>query len=91
MKYTIIPTNKFKQDLKIINKRKYKIDLLKEVITLLAEGSTLPPKYKDHSLSGKYQSKRECHILPDWLLIYEYEKNQLILILSRTGTHSDLF
>lgn len=91
MKYIIIPTNKFKDDLKRINKRKYNINLLNEVLKLLAAGQPLPTKYKDHMLVGNYNNKHECHILPDWLLIYEYDHSQLFLILMRTGTHSDLF
>lgn len=58
---------------------------------ILANGETLPPKYKDHELKGNYQGHRECHIEPDWLLIYKIENDILILTLTRTGTHSDLF
>ena len=64
---------------------------LQKVIEILAEEKTLPAKYKDHSLTGIYQDFRECHILPDWLLIYRIDKDILTLVLSRTGTHSDLF
>ncbi len=81
----------FKKDYKRIVRRGYKISLLEEVITLLAEQKPLPEKYKDHSLSGDYEGCRECHITPDWLLIYEISDNELILYLTRTGTHSDLF
>ena len=65
--------------------------LLDEVVTMLANGEQLPPKNKDHNLSGNYVGKRECHITPDWLLIYEIDQEILYLYLTRTGTHSDLF
>lgn len=65
--------------------------LLQEVVDLLASGETLPDKYRDHSLTGDYNGYRECHVLPDWLLIYRIENDFLILGLTRTGTHSDLF
>ncbi len=90
-KYRIVPTGAFRQDLKLIKRRGYNIDLLETVINLLAAGETLPPKYKDHSLSGSFIGCRECHITPDWLLIYEIDNKELYLYLTRTGTHSDLF
>ena len=89
--YRIVPTGKFKKDLKTIIKRGYNINLLDEVVTKLSNGEKLPEKNKDHSLVGNYVGKRECHITPDWLLIYEIDGNDLILYLTRTGTHSDLF
>ncbi len=89
--YSIRPTTKFQKDLKRIEKRGYNISLLTEVIRKLANGERLPEKNKDHNLSGEYSSCRECHITPDWLLIYEIADNELILYLTRTGTHSDLF
>lgn len=82
---------KFKKDHKPANKRGYDTNLWKEVIDILAEGETLPEKYYDHPLSGNYSVFRECHMLPDCLLIYRIEKELLILALTRTGTHSDLF
>ena len=91
MKYTVKPTSKFQKDLKRIQKRGYDLNLIKAVIRALAEGDVLDQKYKDHSLSGGYSGCRECHITPDWLLIYEYYEDELILYLTRTGTHSDLF
>ncbi len=91
MKYRIKPTTKFEKDLKRIHKRGYNLDLIKEVIKQLANGETLPEKNKDHSLGGDYVGCRECHITPDWLLIYEIDNGDLILYLTRTGTHSDLF
>lgn len=91
MSYKLIPTAKFRKDMKRIKKRGYDLRLLTEVLDLLATGSVLPEKYKDHALSGNYQGHRECHISPDWLLIYRVEARMLVLVLSRTGTHSDLF
>ena len=90
-KYKIAYTSKFKKDLKIAIKRGYNIDLLATVVDTIAMGNNLPEKYKDHSLSGNYKGCRECHITPDWLLIYELTDYELILYLTRTGTHSDLF
>lgn len=91
MKYRIKPTSRFQKDLRRIQKRGYQIELIKEVVRKLSNGETLEPKYKDHPLSGDYAGCRECHITPDWLLIYEKYENELILYLTRTGTHSDLF
>ena len=81
----------FKKDFKRIIKRGYNIRLLEDVIEILASGQLLPEKYKDHNLTGNYYDCRECHITPDWLLIYKISNNELILYLTRTGTHSDLF
>ena len=89
IKYEIIPTSSFKSDFKTCSKRRYKMDLLYEVIDNLSKGIKLEPKYRDHALSGQYDSFRECHILPDWLLIYKIKNNTLYLY--RLGTHSDLF
>ena len=90
-KYIIKHTTQFKKDYKFAKKRHLDIDLLKDIITMLANGETLPEKYKDHALSGNWIGHRECHINPDWLLIYRYENDVLVLTLVRTGTHSDLF
>ena len=89
--YSIRPTTKFQKDLKRIEKRGYNISLLTDVIKKLANGERLPEKNRDHVLAGDYAGCRECHIAPDWLLIYEISDNELILYLTRTGTHSDLF
>ena len=89
--YSIRPTTKFQKDLKRIEKRGYNISLLTEVIKKLANGEQLPEKNEDHNLLGEYGGCRECHITPDWLLIYEIADDELILYLTRTGTHSDLF
>ncbi len=91
MKYNVKPTTKFQKDLKRAKRRGYDIPLLTEIIKKLANGENLPEKNKDHSLSGDYEGCRECHITPDWLLIYEIDGSDLILYLTRTGTHSDLF
>ena len=91
MKYEVKPSNQFRKDLKLVAKRGYKIEFLTDVIKKLANGEKLAPKYKDHQLSGNFGFYRECHIQPDWLLIYEIDGNELILYLTRTGTHSDLF
>ena len=91
MKYQIEMSTRFKKDYKLAKKRGYEMALLKEVVDLLADGEVLPEKYCDHSLSGDYNGYRECHIQPDWLLIYRIEKDLLILGLTRTGSHSDLF
>lgn len=91
MTYVIRPTSKFQKDLKRIQKRGYNIALLTDIIKKLAAGEELPEKNRDHSLSGNYAGCRECHIAPDWLLIYEIDNGELILYLTRTGSHSDLF
>ncbi len=90
-KYTIKPTTQFKKDYKLAVKRGLKIDLLKNIVEALAMGEELPEKNRGHALSGNWNGHRECHILPDWLLIYRIEEDVLVLILTRTGTHSDLF
>ncbi|MEY8262375.1 type II toxin-antitoxin system YafQ family toxin [Oscillospiraceae bacterium 50-60] len=81
----------FKKDYKRIKKRGYDTRLLEKVIELLAEGQDLPAEYRDHALSGNYNGCRECHIAPDWLLVYEVIEKELLLYLTRTGTHSDIF
>lgn len=89
--YNIRPSVKFQKRLKTNTKRGYDISLLTNVLKLLAQGEPLPAKYKDHTLTGNYKGCRECHITPDWLLIYEISEKEVILYLTRTGTHSDLF
>ena len=83
-------TTKFKKDYKRMKKQGKNMNLLKEVINTLLEEKPLDPKYLDHSLSGNYIGFRECHITPDWLLIYIIDNNTLTLTASRTGSHSDL-
>ena len=91
MKYEIKPTRRFQKDLKRVQRRGYNLELLAGVIKNLAAGEVLAAKYRDHELSGNFAGCRECHITPDWLLIYEVDGSELILYLTRTGTHSDLF
>lgn len=81
----------FKKDYKKVVKRGYNTKLIEDIIQKLAKGEQLPERNKDHSLDGDYAGCRECHITPDWLLIYEIDSGELILYLTRTGTHSDLF
>ncbi len=87
----IVMSNQFKRDLKLARKRGLDISLLDTVVTQLANERPLAVKYKDHELKGNYTGFRECHIMPDWLLIYRVDGNDLMLFLARTGTHSDLF
>ncbi len=91
MRYEIVPSNQFKKDLKLAAKRGYDMNKIKNVIEKLANGEILDAKYRDHLLTGDYGGFRECHIQPDWLLVYQIDGGQLILFLARTGTHSDLF
>ncbi len=91
MKYNIKQTNKFKKDLKNIKSRGYDLSELDKVVNALAQGQILAEKYCDHALKGSLKEFRECHIKPNWLLIYQIYENNLILSLTRTGTHSDLF
>ena len=91
MNRDIVWTTKFKKDYKLALKRNLNIELLDEIIRALSRGETLPEKNKDHELTGDWTGHRECHIQPDWLLIYRIEDDVLVLTLSRTGSHSDLF
>lgn len=88
---TISYSSRFKKDYKVVKKRGYDVTLLEEVLTLLCEEQSLPQKYRDHALTGNFTGHRECHITPDWLLIYKIEAEELLLSLTRTGTHSDMF
>lgn len=91
MRLKIVLSNQFKKDLKLAQKRNFKLELLTDVVDRLANQEELPPKNKDHNLSGIYAGFRECHVQPDWLLVYKIEKEDVLLLLFRTGTHSDLF
>ena len=84
-------TKDMKQDLKRMIKRGKNISKLEKVLSLLANGYDLPAKYRNHKLTGDYSGHFECHIEPDWLLIYKILNNELVLIATATGTHSDLF
>ena len=90
-KYQIKHTTQFKKDYKLAKRRNMKLQILKDVVTKLANGEQLETKYRDHALSGDWIGHRECHLLPDWLLVYRIEDDVLVLTLTRTGTHSDLF
>jgi mRNA interferase YafQ len=85
----LITGTQFHRDVKLARKRGLETVKLRETILLLTQDIPLPPRYKDHPLSGDWKHHRECHILPDWLLIYKINGNDLYLV--RTGTHSDLF
>jgi len=89
--YKIVVSKQFEKDFKLAKKRGLDLTRLETVVNLLASGKVLPKRYRDHSLSGDYRDFRECHIQPDWLLIYRIEKDELMLFLFRTGSHSDLF
>ena len=89
--YEIRPTKRFQRDVKRIQKRGYDMSLLSDILKKLANGEPLPPKNRDHQLTGDFNGCRECHITPDWLLVYETVEEELILYLTRTSTHSDVF
>ncbi|MGL5254153.1 MAG: type II toxin-antitoxin system YafQ family toxin, partial [Brevinema sp.] len=84
--YEIKPSTKFQKDLKRVQRRGYDISLLTDILKMLAAGEPLPAKNKDHALVGNYEGCRECHITPDWLLIYEVVEETVILYLTRTGS-----
>lgn len=90
-KYVVKVTTQFRKDYKLAIKRGLKMELLEHIVALLAAGETLPEKNKDHALTGNWVGHRECHISPDWLLVYRIEDDVLVLTLTRTGSHSDLF
>ena len=87
----VVRTKRFNKDYSLAMKRGLDIELLDDVIRILSSDEPLPEKYKDHALSGIWSGFRECHIQPDWLLVYIISSDRLVLTLSRTGTHSDLF
>ena len=91
MKYDVKITNQCKKDIKKAKKQGKNIDLLFEVVDRLSEGEALEPKFRDHKLNGEYEGKRECHIEPDFLLIYEINDKEIVLYLVRVGSHSNLF
>lgn len=88
--YSLVFTNRMKHDLKLMKKRGKNISKLEIVLDILMSGKDLPIKYKDHQLKGGMQEFRECHIEPDWLLIYKKEESELILYATATGSHTDL-
>ena len=91
MTHTIKPSTKFAKDLKRVHKRGWKIASLTDIVKELAAGKRLLDKHRDHDLAGNFTGLRECHIEPDWLLIYETDRDNLMLYLVRTGSHSDLY
>lgn len=91
MKLEIVPSKQFRKDVRLAIKRGKNLTALDIVVTCLTAMNPLPQKYRDHSLTGRYIGFRECHIEPDWLSIYRIEDEKLLLILFRTGSHSDLF
>ena len=91
MNYAVKWSSRFKKQYKLMMKRGENMELLDDVIRMLAAGKTLPPEYQDHILIGDYSGLHECHICPDWLLIYDHDDTVLVLTLLRTGSHSDLF
>lgn len=91
MSYEVRFTNQFKKDIRLAKKQGKNLDRLFEVVDTLANGEVLASKYRDHDLSGDYKGCRECHIEPDWLLIYEINNGLLILMLNRVGSHAELF
>lgn len=91
MKYKIIATKRFEKDVKRCKKRNLPMDKLKKVILLREEFGKLPSEYKQHKLSGQYAGSWECHIMPDWLLIWTQDDDELVLVMTNTGSHSDVF
>ncbi len=91
MKYEVKFTNQFRKDIKLAKKQNKDLNKLFDVVNILAEGGILEAKYRDHDLSGEYKGTRECHVEPDWLLVYEIQNDVLVLMLYRLGTHSELF
>ena len=91
MKYDVKYTSRFKKDYKRLKKRGWDMDKLLDAIDILRSGEELPPQYKDHPLHGDYEGHHDCHIEPDWVLIYFKSESTLVLSMTRTGTHSDMF
>ncbi len=91
MKYEVKYTSQFKKDLKLAKKQSKNLDELFDVVDKLANDIALDSKYRDHNLYGEYASYRECHIEPDWLLVYKKNNGIMVLLLYRLGSHSDLF
>lgn len=91
MNRDIVWTSQFKRDYKLAMKRNKDIALIDDCIRKLAAREELAPKYRDHDLTGNWVGHRECHVQPDWLLVYRIEDDDLILVLARTGSHSDLY
>ena len=91
MSRSIVWTSQFKKDYKLVAKRGLPVSELDDCIRLLASGEEIPSSYLDHALIGNWSGHRECHLRGDWLMIYRLEDNDLVLVLVRSGSHSDLF
>lgn len=91
MKYAVTQTSQYERDLKRAVRRGCDISLIKSVVMQLADGEPLSARHLDHALAGRFTGFRECHITPDWLLVYLIDNNSMVLTLTRTGSHSDLF
>lgn len=91
IRYELILSTKFKKSIKLAKKRGLNLQLLEEIVEMLQQGIPLDAKYRDHELQGKFNGFRECHIQPDWLLVYLKKEDILVLTLVDMGTHSDLF
>ena len=89
--FEVVLSNRFRKDLKLAAKRGLRLDELNTIVNQLAAGQTLPERNRDHALTSDYIGFRECHIRPDWLLVYRVDGDALELFLFRTGTHTDLF
>ena len=89
-KYEVKETNQFKKDYRLAKRRGQNVQLLKDIILQLANDQPLPEKNRDHALTGDWKGFRECHVAPDWLLVYKKENDILVLTLTRVGSHSDL-
>jgi mRNA interferase YafQ len=90
-KYATRYTSKFKKDVRLLARQGKDIEALKTVVKMLAVGEELPKKYDDHQLRQNLKDFRECHIAPDWVLVYQKDEKELLLLLSRTGSHANLF
>jgi len=91
MKYEVYYTNRFRKDLQLCRRRGFDISLLQDIVSRLAETGSLPAGYHPHKLQGKYKELWECHIRPDWLLVWKQDDGRMILLFTNTGTHADLF
>lgn len=89
--YQIAESSRFKRDFKRVQKRGKSLSKLRRVVAMLQQGTPLPSRYRDHKLTGNYQDRRECHIEPDWLLIYKVYEEEKYIVFERTGSHADLF
>jgi mRNA interferase YafQ len=91
MQFDVQYTKRFRKDVRRLERSHYKLQRLHDVVVLLKNGEQLPEQYRNHKLSAEYEGYEECHIQSDWLLIYKRERGLLVLVLTRTGTHAELF